>query len=120
MAKERSALKRVAIYLRVSTGEQTTDNQRRELEAVAMRHNWRVVDVFEDAGISGAEGRDKRPGPVAVDRPQRELLRGPGLALGAYPPPVAAEPYTTGHDLKKHASQERAGIGDRTGRSVHG
>jgi hypothetical protein len=32
MAKERSAPKRVAIYLRVSTGEQTTENQRRELE----------------------------------------------------------------------------------------
>ena len=27
--------KRVALYLRVSTGEQTTKNQRRELEAVA-------------------------------------------------------------------------------------
>jgi DNA invertase Pin-like site-specific DNA recombinase len=56
------AQKRVAVYLRVSTGEQTTDNQRRELEAVAMRHNWRVGEVLEDAGISGAEGRDKRPG----------------------------------------------------------
>jgi DNA invertase Pin-like site-specific DNA recombinase len=30
VTKERSAQKRVAIYLRVSTGEQTTDNQRRE------------------------------------------------------------------------------------------
>jgi Resolvase, N terminal domain len=27
--------KRAAIYLRVSTGEQTVDNQRRELEAAA-------------------------------------------------------------------------------------
>jgi DNA invertase Pin-like site-specific DNA recombinase len=62
MANERSAQKRVAIYLRVSTGEQTTDNQRRELEEVATRHNWRVVEFFEDAGISGAKGRDKRPG----------------------------------------------------------
>jgi DNA invertase Pin-like site-specific DNA recombinase len=62
MASERSAQKRVAIYLRVSTGEQTTDNQRRELEEVATRHGWRVVEFFEDAGISGAKGRDKRPG----------------------------------------------------------
>ena len=30
--------KRVALYLRVSTGEQTTRNQRRELEAAAKRH----------------------------------------------------------------------------------
>jgi DNA invertase Pin-like site-specific DNA recombinase len=53
MASERSAQKRVAIYLRVSTGEQTTDNQRRELEEVATRHGWRVVEFFEDAVISG-------------------------------------------------------------------
>lgn len=31
MGNERSGQKRVAIYLRVSTGEQTTKNQRREL-----------------------------------------------------------------------------------------
>jgi DNA invertase Pin-like site-specific DNA recombinase len=54
--------KRVAIYLRVSTNEQTTTNQRRELKAVANRHSWQVVHVFEDAGISGAKGRDQRPG----------------------------------------------------------
>jgi DNA invertase Pin-like site-specific DNA recombinase len=54
--------KRVALYLRVSTTEQTTDNQRRELEAVADRHGWNVVAVFTDAGISGSKGREKRPG----------------------------------------------------------
>jgi DNA invertase Pin-like site-specific DNA recombinase len=53
--------KRVALYLRVSTADQTTANQRRELEAVAKRHGWAVVRVFEDAGISGAKGRDERP-----------------------------------------------------------
>ena len=55
-------MKRVAIYLRVSTSKQDTDNQRRELEAVAARSNWHVVKIYEDAGISGAKGRDKRPG----------------------------------------------------------
>ena len=54
--------KRVGIYLRVSTDSQTTENQRRELEAVAGRSGWQVVDFYEDAGISGAKGRDKRPG----------------------------------------------------------
>lgn len=54
--------KRVAIYLRVSTDSQTTENQRREIEDVAERSGWRVVAVFEDAGISGAKGRDHRPG----------------------------------------------------------
>ena len=53
--------KRVAIYLRVSTKEQSTDNQRRELEVVAERAGWEIVKVFEDAGISGAKGREKRP-----------------------------------------------------------
>ena len=59
-------MKRIAIYLRVSTSKQDTDNQRRELEAVAKRSGWRVVRVFEDAGISGAKGRDKRPGLDAM------------------------------------------------------
>ena len=54
--------KRVALYLRVSTGEQTTENQRRELEEVARRSGWQVVEVYEDKGISGANGREKRPG----------------------------------------------------------
>ena len=54
--------KRVGIYLRVSTDGQTTQNQRRELEAVAARSGWEVVGIYEDAGISGSNGRDKRPG----------------------------------------------------------
>jgi DNA invertase Pin-like site-specific DNA recombinase len=53
--------KRVAIYLRVSTTEQTTTNRRRELHAVAKLLGWSVVQVFEDAGISGAKGRKDRP-----------------------------------------------------------
>ena len=61
-------IKRVAFYLRVSTGEQTTANQRRELEAVAARAGWSVVAVFEDAGISGAKGREQRPGYDALLR----------------------------------------------------
>ena len=61
-----SKTKRVAIYLRVSTSEQTTGNQRHELEAVAARHGWNVVEVYEDAGISGAKGRDQRPGLDAL------------------------------------------------------
>jgi len=55
-------VKRVALYLRVSTAEQTVENQRRELQAVADRHGWDVVAVFSDEGISGTKARDKRPG----------------------------------------------------------
>jgi DNA invertase Pin-like site-specific DNA recombinase len=54
--------KRVALYLRVSTGEQTIENQERELTAAAERHGWTIAAVFKDEGISGAKGRDKRPG----------------------------------------------------------
>src|SRR5690349_17521308 len=52
---------RAALYLRVSTTGQTVANQRRELEAAAERHGWIVAEKFEDAGISGTKGRDKRP-----------------------------------------------------------
>jgi DNA invertase Pin-like site-specific DNA recombinase len=55
------ATRRVGIYLRVSTKDQTTENQLRELRQVAERAGWDVVQVFEDAGISGAKGRDQRP-----------------------------------------------------------
>ena len=65
-------LKRVAVYLRVSTGEQTTENQKRELKLVAKRHNWNIVEFFEDAGISGTKGRDKRPG---LDRLLKAVAR---------------------------------------------
>ena len=65
-------LKRVALYLRVSTKGQSVANQRRELEVVAERSGWEVVAVYEDAGISGAKGRDKRPG---FDRLLRDATR---------------------------------------------
>jgi DNA invertase Pin-like site-specific DNA recombinase len=57
-----SKAKRVAIYLRVSTTGQTVENQRRELEQAAERRGWTVAEIYEDAGISGAKGRDQRPG----------------------------------------------------------
>ena len=58
---------RVALYLRVSTvNSQTTENQSRELTAWAKRAGWPVVATYEDAGISGAKGRDKRPGLDAL------------------------------------------------------
>lgn len=49
--------RRAAIYARVSTGAQTTENQLRELRQVAERHGWTVVAEFLDNGISGARTR---------------------------------------------------------------
>ena len=57
-----SAKKRAALYVRVSTDHQTVENQTRELRQVAERRGWEVVEVYNDAGISGAKGRDSRPG----------------------------------------------------------
>jgi DNA invertase Pin-like site-specific DNA recombinase len=54
-------MKRAVLYLRVSTTDQTTANQERELREVAERTGWQVVHVYKDHGISGAKGRDKRP-----------------------------------------------------------
>lgn len=62
--------KRVAIYTRVSTndGKQTTENQLRDLHMMAERMGWTVVAHFTDEGISGARGREKRPGLDALLR----------------------------------------------------
>lgn len=54
--------KRAAIYGRVSTDGQTTDNQIVALREVAARRGWDTAEVYLDNGISGAKGRDKRPG----------------------------------------------------------
>jgi DNA invertase Pin-like site-specific DNA recombinase len=65
--------KRAALYLRVSTGEQTTENQRLALRQEAERRGWTIVREYEDAGISGAKGRDKRPG---LDSMLKDATRG--------------------------------------------
>ena len=54
--------KRAAIYVRVSTDKQTVENQVAALRQIAKRRGWEVVEQYSDAGISGAKGRDGRPG----------------------------------------------------------
>ena len=53
---------RAAIYVRVSTDKQTIENQVTVLRQIAERRGWEVVEQYHDAGISGAKGRDGRPG----------------------------------------------------------
>src|SRR6516165_10078848 len=65
--------KRAALYLRVSTDGQTPENQRRALKAVAAQRGWTVVATYDDNGISGAKGRDQRPG---LDAMLRDATRG--------------------------------------------
>jgi DNA invertase Pin-like site-specific DNA recombinase len=52
---------KAALYARVSTDEQTTENQLRELRAAAKRLGWVVVGEFVDHGISGSKSRAERP-----------------------------------------------------------
>jgi DNA invertase Pin-like site-specific DNA recombinase len=64
--------KTVALYLRVSSDDQTIDMQRRDLTLAAERHGWCRVAEFVDEGISGAKGRSQRP---AFDRLCRAIAR---------------------------------------------
>ena len=52
---------RIAIYCRVSTANQTVENQLLELRQVAQRSGWEIVATYCDNGISGSKGRDGRP-----------------------------------------------------------
>ena len=62
MAKTR----RAALYLRVSTDGQSVENQRLALQAVVAQRGWSVVAGYDDNGISGAKGRDRRSGLGAL------------------------------------------------------
>ena len=68
-------MKRAVLYLRVSTLDQTTTNQERELREVAERMGCDIVKVYRDHGISGAKGRDKRPafGALCRDATKRQF-----------------------------------------------
>ena len=61
MTMTKTANRTVAIYTRVSTDHQTTENQERELRAIADRMGWTVVKVYADQGVSGAKARQNRP-----------------------------------------------------------
>ena len=52
---------------------QTTGNQRLTLQAAAARRGWTIAATHEDAGISGAKGRGKRPGLAAL---LKDTMRG--------------------------------------------
>jgi DNA invertase Pin-like site-specific DNA recombinase len=64
---------RAVLYLRVSTKDQDTDNQERELRVAAARLGHEIINIYRDHGISGAKGRDRRPG---FDQLHRDASRG--------------------------------------------
>ena len=64
---------RVVIYGRVSTTDQTTDNQLYKLREIIEIRGWDLVDTYTDEGISGSKGRDKRP---EFDRLCKDMCKG--------------------------------------------
>jgi DNA invertase Pin-like site-specific DNA recombinase len=63
-------MKRVALYLRVSTLEQNPDTQLHDLRQLAGQRGWEIVEEYVDHGISGT--RVKRP---ALDRMMKDASR---------------------------------------------
>ena len=54
-------VRKVAIYSRVSTLDQTIDNQLLELRDHCSKMGWEIVKEYADEGLSGTLLRDKRP-----------------------------------------------------------
>jgi DNA invertase Pin-like site-specific DNA recombinase len=64
-------MRRAAIFTRVSTDRQTTQNQLKRLREVAESGGWEVVQVYEEV-VSGAATRGRRP---AYDRMLKDATR---------------------------------------------
>jgi DNA invertase Pin-like site-specific DNA recombinase len=54
-------VRKVAIYTRVSTLDQTIDNQLIELRDHCSEMGWEIVREYADEGLSGTLSREKRP-----------------------------------------------------------
>ena len=74
-------MKRVALYLRVSTLDQHPETQLHDLRAMAAQRNLEVVREYVDHGISGT--RVRRPG---LDEMMRDARRGQfdGVLVSAF------------------------------------
>jgi len=56
-----SDMRKIAIYARVSTDKQSTENQLLELRDLCNKLGYTIVQEYTDNGISGAKSRDGRP-----------------------------------------------------------
>jgi DNA invertase Pin-like site-specific DNA recombinase len=54
-------VRRAGIYLRTGMTDQNAETQLRELETVAARSEWEIVEVYRDAGVKRGKGHDRRP-----------------------------------------------------------
>ena len=64
-------MKKVCLYVRVSTQTQTTENQIQALREVAERSGHDIVKIYSDDGISGSKGREDRP---ALDQMMKDAV----------------------------------------------
>ena len=87
---------RAAIYLRVSTDEQTTDNQERELRSAAERIGHEIVAVYRDAGISGSKAHScAHPGGFVLYCVSLRQPWNSSLAQGLVSRPIALRHWRT-------------------------
>ncbi len=54
-------MRKIAIYARVSTDKQSTENQLLELRTLCTKLGYTIIQEYTDNGISGAKSRDERP-----------------------------------------------------------
>jgi len=72
-------MKNAALYMRVSTGDQTVENQRHRLKEYARLRGWEVIKEFSDEGISGAQ--ERRPSLDLLLQEVRDPKRGWDIVL---------------------------------------
>ena len=123
-----TSTKRAALYVRVSTADrgQTVENQLLPLQDAAARLGWTIVAVHRDEGISGAKGRQQRPGLDAmlkgVTRGEYDLVAAWSVCrLGRSLPDLIGllgELQARGVDLYLH--QQALDTGTPSGRALFG
>lgn len=65
-------MKKVCLYVRVSTSKQTVENQVRELTEYSNRCGYEIVEIYQDEGISGSKSRNERP---SLDKMMKDGVR---------------------------------------------
>ncbi len=66
-------MEKTAIYMRVSTSLQTTDNQLVALQEYAFRMNYEITSIYKDEGISGVKNQNQRP---ALNAMMKDVVKG--------------------------------------------
>lgn len=107
MNKEKNDRKRIVGYVRVSTTHQATkgeslDTQKQQIEDYCKGKNWELLDIYEDAGISGSKA-EQRPSFMkmidAASEKQFDIILFTKLSRFAR---NSRDYYNFQHELKEH------------------